>query len=296
MTEKVIQANGLDLVYEEFGDPKNPSILLIMGLGTQMIAWPEQFCQGLADNGFHVVRYDNRDIGLSQKMSGAGVPFLPRLLLSSALKFPPRVPYTLHNMAADAVGLMDALNIKAAHIVGVSMGGMIAQLVASDYPGRTLSMTSIMSSSGARNLPRSNRKISRQMARRPRVSGEQAYIENSIRMYQLIGSPAYMPSETELREKAQRSYQRSYHPQGYARHLAAIIASGSRVNALAKISAPALVIHGKSDALVPVEAGIDTANRIANAKLELFDGMGHDLPAPLLPQFVSLITEHAQST
>ena len=175
------------------------------------------------------------------------------------------------------------------------MGGMIAQLLASHYPERSLSLTSIMSSSGARNLPRSNRKISLQMMNRPKIAGEQAYIENSVKLYQLIGSPAYMPSDEELRNKARRSYQRSYHPQGYARHIAAIVASGDRVKALAKITTPSLVIHGKADALVPVAAGIDTAERIANAKLELFEGMGHDLPEPLLPQFVELISRHAKS-
>jgi pimeloyl-ACP methyl ester carboxylesterase len=295
MSELYIQANSLRLAYDEFGSPSDPAMILVMGLGTQMIAWPEDFCRGLAANGYRVIRFDNRDIGLSQKMEGIRTPSIAKTVLLSKIGLPVKVPYKLVDMVADTIGLMDALNIEKAHLIGASMGGMISQLLASRFPNRLLSLTSIMSTSGARSLPRTPAKITRQLMRRSQDTGFDAYLENSIRTYRLIGSPGYMPDDETLRQKITTGFNRSYHPQGYARQLTAIVASGDRVNELKKITAPTLVIHGNADILVPVEGGIDTARHIQQSRLELFDGMGHDLPAALLPRFVELISELAAS-
>lgn len=293
MSEHYVKANGITLAYDEFGEADRPVILLIMGLGTQMIAWPEDFCRGLAARGYRVIRFDNRDIGLSQKMDGTRVPHLLKMAAFSRLNVPFQVPYRLHDMAQDAIGLMDALDIASAHIVGASMGGMIAQLIAGHFPFRVLSLTSIMSTSGRKSLPGVKRDVALHMLRRPTSADPKTLQDHSMRTWRLIGSPAYQPSDDELREKLSRSYQRSYYPPGHSRHMAAIMASGDRIRVLKKIVAPTLVIHGKADPLVPVAGGIDTARLVRGAKLELLDGMGHDLPQPLLPHFVDLISHHA---
>jgi pimeloyl-ACP methyl ester carboxylesterase len=295
LSHRYARANGLELAYDEFGDPDHPAMLLVMGLGTQMIAWPEEFCRGLAARGYRVIRFDNRDIGLSEKMEGAAVPGMVRLAASARLKLPVKVPYKLQDMADDARGLLDALDIKAAHLVGASMGGMIAQLLAGHHPYRVLSLTSIMSTSGCRSLPGADRNVSLHMVRRPTSGNAEAMQEYALRTWRLIGSPAYQPSDKALREKLALSYQRSYYPEGHRRQMAAIMASGDRVAVLKKILAPTLVIHGKDDPLVPVAGGIDTARHVAGAKLELIDGMGHDLPQPLLSHFVELIGAHADA-
>jgi pimeloyl-ACP methyl ester carboxylesterase len=293
MSEQYIQANGIKLAYEEFGDPDRPVILLIMGLATQMIAWPVDFCRGLSEQGYRVIRFDNRDIGLSEKMEGQSVPGILKLAAYSRFNLPLQVPYTLRDMARDAIGLLDALDIEAAHVVGASMGGMIAQLMAGLYPYRVLSLTSIMSTSGRRSLPGADPKVALHMVRRPTASDPVAVQKHAMRTWRLIGSPDYQPSDEALREKLELSVNRSFYPAGHTRHMAAIMASGDRIEVLRKIIAPTLVIHGKKDALVPVAGGIDTAKHVKNSTLELFDGMGHDLPAQLLPRFIELITAHA---
>lgn len=295
MSEQYIQANGINLAYEEFGDSDGPVILLIMGLATQMIAWPLAFCQGLSERGYRVIRFDNRDIGLSEKMDGQEVPGIVKLAAYSRLNLPLKVPYKLRDMARDAIGLLDALEIDAAHVVGASMGGMIAQLMAGLYPYRVLSLTSIMSTSGRRSLPGADSKVAMHMVRRPHSTDPVAVQKHAMRTWRLIGSPAYQPSDDALREKLELSVNRSFYPDGHTRHMAAIMASGDRVEVLKKIIAPTLVIHGKEDALVPVSGGIDTAKYVQNSRLELFDGMGHDLPLELLPQFVELIATQADN-
>ena len=295
MAEQFATSNGLQLAYDEFGDHTAPVILLIMGLGTQMIAWPEAFCESLAARGYRVIRFDNRDIGLSQKLDDAGMPNIIKLAALAKLRLPLRVPYTLHEMAKDTVDLMETLDISAAHIVGASMGGMIAQLVASHYPFRVLSLTSIMSTSGHRSLAGANAKVSMHMVKRPRNADSAALLEYSMATFRLIGSPGFPPTDAELREKITRSYERSYYPAGYARHMAAIMASGDRVSELKKIIAPTLVIHGDADPLVPVEGGVDTARHVASATLEIIEGMGHDLPKELLPRFTQLIGDHCDA-
>ncbi len=293
MSEQYTTANGVRLAYEEFGSPKNPAMLLIMGLGTQMIAWPPDFCQGLADHGFRVIRFDNRDIGLSEKMENAHIPQATRLMVFSRLKLPVRVPYTLTDMARDAVGLMDSLGIDKAHVVGASMGGMIGQILAARFGERVISLTSIMSSSGNPKLPGPSKEVVRLMVKRS-LGKAPPTVESSMAFWRLIGSPDYQPSDDELRNKILASLERSNHPEGYSRHLAAIIANGSRVKMLRKITAPTLIIHGKDDVLVPVEGGIDTARQISGSRLEVIAGMGHDLPRQLLPRFIELIEEHAR--
>jgi len=292
MSEQYVKANGVRLAYDSFGVKENPPMILIMGLGTQMIAWPDELCNGLAKQGFYVVRFDNRDIGLSEKMENAHIPKASRLMLLSKLRLPIRVPYTLNDMARDVLGLMDSLGMSRAHIVGASMGGMIGQIVAALFPERILSFTSIMSSSGDRKLPGARQDIVMDMARRA-MGMEAVTMEGTIALWRKIGSPDYQPSDQELAARITRSMERSNYPEGYSRHLAAIIANGSRVELLKKITAPTLVIHGKDDALVPVECGIDTAKHIRGSRLEVIVGMGHDLPAELVPTFVQLISEHA---
>jgi pimeloyl-ACP methyl ester carboxylesterase len=294
MTEKYVRANGIELAYDEFGASRDPVLLLIMGLGTQMIAWPEPFCASLAAQGYRVIRFDNRDIGLSEKMDGARAPHILKVAAFSRLNLPLTVPYRLGTMAQDAIGLLDALDIGAAHIVGASMGGMIAQLMAAHFPFRVLSLTSIMSTSGHKSLPGVDRKVALHMLRRPNAADPAAVLDHAMRTWRLIGSPAYQPTDAALREKISLSIQRSYYPAGHKRHIAAIMASGDRVAALQKITAPTLVIHGKADPLVPVAGGIDTARLVRGSRLELIDGMGHDLPQPLLGHFVDLISTHAR--
>jgi pimeloyl-ACP methyl ester carboxylesterase len=291
-----VEANGITLEYDWFGDESAPAILLIMGLGTQMIAWPENFCQSIADQGFRVIRYDNRDVGLSTKFEGEKPPGFLKLRLRSALGLKLKVPYTLNDMAGDAVGLMDSLGIERAHVVGASMGGMIAQLVAADYPQRTLSLTSIMSTTGHKKIPGPRRDVARHMfLSRPKGDSPEALLEHSVKTYRLIESPGYRSSDEELRAKVQASLSRTFYPPGFFRHISAIAANGSRAEVITKITAPTLVIHGAEDPLVPLEGGKDTAERIAGARLEIIEGMGHDLAPGLVPKLADLISGHASS-
>ena len=295
MSESYVQANGLRLAYEEFGDQNDPAIILIMGLGTQMISWPIPLCSGLVDRGFRVIRFDNRDIGLSEKMENGHIPRVPAMLLRSKLGLPIKVSYTLKDMAMDVVGLMDALHIDRAHLVGASMGGMIGQIATANHSDRILSFTSIMSSSGEPSLPGARKDVALTMLKRS-LGMEKPTLENTMAYWRKIGSPGYQPSDEDLKKKILDSYYRSNYPQGYSRHMAAVLASGSRVKLLKQITTPTLVIHGRDDALVSVEGGIDTARHIYGAKLEIFDGMGHDLPKALLPDFIELIATHANES
>lgn len=292
MTEKYLMANGIRLAYDEFGDSSKPAIVLIMGLGTQMIAWPEEFCDMLAEQGYRVIRFDNRDVGLSQKIDSKKEISILQIILKRRLGIPFYVPYRLHDMAKDAVGLIDALELEQVHWVGASMGGMIAQILAAEYPERTLSLTSIMSTTGNPDLPTTSLKVSKQMLTRPSANDEDAYLKHALETWAIIGSPDYPPKPEALKERILRSLRRSYSPKGHRRHMAAIIENGDRRGLLRKIKAPTLVIHGKSDVLVPVEGGVDTADNIRGAKLKLIPGMGHDLPKELLSRFTRYISEH----
>jgi len=286
-------SNKITIEYESFGAESDPVILLIMGLGMQMIAWPEPFCRDLADRGFRVIRYDNRDTGFSTKFEGARAPGLASLLLRSVLRLPIRVPYTLRDMADDAAGLLDRLDVDAAHIVGASMGGMIAHNFAVMHSRRTHSLTSIMSSSGHRSLPGADPLVSRHLFRsRPTSRDREAVIAHNMRTLELIGSPAYPIDAETRREMCSLSFDRCYYPSGFTRHVAAIVEDGDRRERLMKIHEPTLVIHGREDRLVPLAGGIDTAEHVPGARLEVIDGMGHNLPQPLWPQIIDLIVDN----
>jgi pimeloyl-ACP methyl ester carboxylesterase len=289
-------ANGLELAYDERGPSSAPVILLIMGLGTQMIAWPETFCDQLAAAGFRVVRFDNRDIGLSTKIENAPKIRLASVLFKAFLGRKVKSPYTLEDMAADAIGLLDALDIANAHIVGASMGGMIAQIVAAKYPERVRSLVSIMSSSGDPKLPRSKPKVNAVMfGRRPKPTDRERLIRYGMKMHRTIGSPAYPTPARVLRRKVEAAIDRSYYPAGTLRQFTAIIANGSRVELLKTITAPTLVIHGSDDPLVPVEAGMDTAEHIPDAELKIIPGMGHDFPTQVTPILADSIIRHCHA-
>ena len=290
-----VSANGISIEYESFGSHADPTLLLIMGLGMQMIAWPEPFCRELAAQGFRVIRYDNRDTGFSTKLDGARSPSVAALLLRSLLRLPIRVPYTLRDMADDAVGLLDELDVETAHIVGASMGGMIAQNIAASFQNRVRSLTSIMSTSGHRALPGADPLVSRHIFRTRPTSGDRdEVIAHNMRTLELIGSPAYPVDEETRREMTSQSFDRGYYPAGFIRHVGAIVQDGDRRKRLATISAPTLVIHGREDPLVPLPGGIDTAEHISGARLEIVDGMGHNLPPGLWPMLVEMIAEHAR--
>lgn len=287
-----ITANGISLEYESFGDPANPALLLIMGLGAQLTLWPVELVEALVARGYHVIRYDNRDIGLSTKFTQHGVPNVRKVLLMRLFGLRPRLPYRLTDMAADAVGLLDALGIAKAHVVGASMGGMIAQLVASTWPERTLSLTSIMSTSGNRRVPPARPEAFKALTTPPPADATlEQIIPHVTRIARAIGSPAYPTSEDRLAERIARDFQRSFHPTGSARQLAAIIDDGCRRDRLKRITAPSLVIHGVDDPLVRVEGGRDTAAHIPGARLHEVPGMGHDLPLELVGEIADAIAD-----
>ena len=285
-----IAANGITLEYEAYGDPANPPMLLIMGLGAQLTLWPIELVEALVARGYYVIRHDNRDIGLSQKFDSAGLPDMLAIGMAMMAGKPPPVAYTLADMAADAVGLLDALGIAKAHIVGASMGGMIAQHVAASYPSRVLSLTSIMSTTGNRALPAATPEAMAALTTRAEPGAAfEAVLPIGLHVARTIGSPAYPADAARLRERIERDFARSFYPVGAARQFAAIMADGDRRELLKSVTAPTLVIHGEADPLVPVEGGKDTAASIAGAKLNLIPGMGHDLPVELVDEVADAI-------
>ncbi len=275
------KANGIEIAYDEFGGRDAPAILLIMGLGMQLTGWREPFCERLANAGFRVLRYDNRDTGLSTKFPEGGEPNMAELFQRAMRGEPVEAPYTLADMGNDGVGLLDAVGIARAHIVGVSMGGMIAQIIAADHPDRTLSVVSIMSTSGRPSLPPGKPEAFMALMTAPANSTRQTVIEQIMHSRRVIGSPGFPEEEAILRQQVEASYDRCYYPQGIARQTAAILNSGSRVERLERIRVPSLVIHGVDDPLIPVEAGKDTAATIPGAELQLVPGMGHGLESGL---------------
>jgi len=286
--EMVAPANGLELAYQEMGEPDGEPLLLVMGLGTQMIAWDEGFCGLLAERGFRVVRFDNRDIGRSTKIASAGVPGRADLMLGRAGS----AAFLLPDMAADTIGLMDHLGIESAHIVGVSMGGMIAQTLAIGHPRRLRSLGSIMSNTGSRWTGMPSRKAMAVLLGRP-PRGREAAIERAVKTFRVIGSPGYPFDEERVRQISARSYDRGHSAAGVLRQLHAITASGDRTQALRGVRVPTTVIHGKRDPLVRPAGGRATARAIPGARLKLIDGMGHDLPRQLWPVFVEEIAANA---
>ena len=292
-----ITANRLSLEYEDRGDRSNPVMLLIMGLGQQMIAWPEAFVQALVEAGFRVIRYDNRDVGRSSWWNGRRAVSLSLSLAARRVGLRLPVPYTLTDMADDGLALMDALDISAAHVVGASMGGMIAQVLTAKTPKRVLSLSLIMSSSGARGLPGAAPEIqSRLLGRLPKDATRAQLLERSAETVKMISYPDPMRPFSEFQTMVEQAAERGYNPRGVVRHLLAIIADGSRVQRLSTIQAPTLILHGAADRLIPVACGIDLAKRIPGARLEIIEQMAHDIPPSQLPKIVSLIAEHARAS
>ena len=289
------QANGIEIEWDERGPADGPAVLLIMGLGAQMTRWTEAFMAPLASRGFRVIRFDNRDVGLSSKLHDGGIPDLTKVGMAVATGQKPDVPYSLDDMAADAVALLDAIGVARAHVVGASMGGMIAQLVAANHPDRVLSLTSIMSSTGNPALPRATAEANAVLMSRPAGGDLDSLVAHGVKAARTIGSPGYPADEAVLAERARADLQRQNYPQGFARQLAAIWANGDRRARLAGITAPTLVIHGADDPLVPIEGGRDTAASIPGARLVEIAGMGHDLPEALIPQVTGLIADHADA-
>lgn len=290
-----VQANGITIEYDEHGKPGDPPVLLVMGLGAQMTLWPQELVDALVARGFRVIRYDNRDIGLSHKMEGAKAPGIVKMMLLSKFGLKPKVPYTLADMAEDGIGLLDALGIDKAHIVGASMGGMIAQHMAFSHPERVLTLTSIMSTTGHRKLPQGSREAIGVLTKRPASMEEDVLVEHGVKVAHAIGSPGYRADPNALRERSRALIKRSFYPQGMPRQLAAIIADGDRRERLQSVKAPTLVIHGEDDPLVPLAGGQDTAAHIRGAKLKTIPGMGHDLPLELVDEIADAIAEHAKS-
>jgi pimeloyl-ACP methyl ester carboxylesterase len=288
------KANGLEIAYEDAGPADAPVILLVMGLGAQLVFWPDALVAGLVERGFRVVRFDNRDVGLSTHLRHHKPPSRLRLA-AGLLGLPVAMPYTLRDMARDTVGLLDALGIARAHVVGASMGGMIAQNLAADHAGRVLSLTSIMSTSGRRGLPGPTPELRRMMFQRRPVGSRDAAIDMGSRMLAAFAAPGPIHDEAERRAAVAVAYDRGFDPDGTARQFGAIVADGSRIERLKRIRVPTLVIHGRGDPLVPLPAGVDTAAHIRGARLEIIEGMGHDLPSAAIPRLVDLIASHAAS-
>ena len=288
MAEEIARVGDLELAYETFGDPTDPALLLVMGLGTQMLGWHEDFCAALAERRFHVIRYDNRDVGRSTKLTGHPPPTTRQLLRRDKRA----AAYTLADMADDGVGLLDALGISRAHVVGASMGGMIAQTIALRHPDRVLSLVSIMSNTGARFSGRPALGTYRVLLEPP-ASSRETYVARAEKVFGRIGSPGFPHDPEELRRRAGMAYDRGYDPAGGGRQLAAIVASTDRTRDLARIAVPTLVIHGTADRLVSPSGGRATARAIPGARLVLIPGMGHDLPRGAWPRIVGAIAENA---
>lgn len=286
-----IKAGTVTLEVEDTGG-SGPAVLLIMGLGMQLTAWPRDLIDALVDAGYRVIRHDNRDAGLSQGFDGVRSPTLLASWLRLQLGLPLHPPYTLADMAGDALGVLDALGVGQAHVVGASMGGMIAQRLALAAPDRLRSLTSLMSSSGARGLPGPRPDVMRVMMVRPPAQANAAAVAHYVRLLQLLAGPAYPRSAAQLREEAAAALARAWHPKGTRRQLLAVAADTGRASELGRLHVPTLVIHGRADPLLPLACGLDTARRIRGARLEVVDGMGHDLPPALVPTLMPLLLRH----
>jgi pimeloyl-ACP methyl ester carboxylesterase len=289
MADGKAQVGQIELAYETFGDPSDPTMLLVMGLGAQLLLWDEGLCELLAGRRFHVVRFDNRDVGLSTKLEDAPTPDIGAALAGDTSS----IAYTLEDMADDAVGLLDQLGVERAHVVGASMGGMIAQAMAIRNPERLLSLTSIFSTTGARSVGQPlDEALAVLLA--PAPADRESYVEFHVKVARTIGSPKYPTGEQRLRERAGQIFDRSHYPQGMARQLVAILSASDRSGALGSVQVPTLVIHGKDDPLVQFTGGEATARAIPGAELLAIDGMGHDLPEELWSRFVDAIVANAE--
>jgi pimeloyl-ACP methyl ester carboxylesterase len=289
-----LNANGIRIAFETTGSARGVPLLLIHGLGMQLTAWPDALVDGLAEQGFYVIRYDHRDCGLSTKFDAAGTPNLGLAWLKTRLHMRLRPAYTLDDMAHDALAVLSALGVARAHVVGVSMGGMVAQLLAAHHGHRVRTLTAIMSSSGRRGLPGPTRAVRAAMLRRPRdPANVDSVLDNAMALWRAIGSPAYPTSDTALRQGVLRALRRSNCPSGVARQMVAVAAAPDRTPLLRQLAMPTLVIHGAADPLVPLACGADVAACVPGARLEVIEGMGHDLPAQLIERLLALIDLHA---
>jgi pimeloyl-ACP methyl ester carboxylesterase len=288
---------GIEIFYEDNGHADAEVILLVMGLGAQMVLWPDELVAALVGDGFRVIRYDNRDIGLSQKMEGARAPSPAVQVLRKKIGFPARVPYTLKDMADDGIGLLDALEIEKAHVVGASMGGMIVQLMAIHHAERLMTMTSIMSTTGSGKLPQAEKHAMDALVAPLKSLEEEVVVAHGINIAKNIGSPhsdEFPFDEQAQRERVMRTMRRSLYPAGLPRQLAAIIDDGDRTSRLANVRTPTLVLHGEADPLVKLAGGEATAKAISGARLVTVPGWGHDLPVPLIPRIAGEIAAHAR--
>lgn len=281
-----IAANGIEIEYDEFGAKDAPAVLMIMGLGAQLVRWPMALVDALVERGYRVIRYDNRDVGLSTKCDSAGTPNFALMAVSHILRRPIRAPYTLTDMAADAAGLLDALGIERAHVVGASMGGMIAQLFAAHWPERTLSLTSIMSTTGNPALRGASLQAMGILLRRPRGNDLEAIVAHGVKAAKVVGG-SFPEDDLLMAERYRDEIVRNHHPSGFVRQMAAILADGDRRTRLQAITAPAVVVHGADDPLVPAEGGRDTAAAIPGARLVEIPGMGHTLPPEVIPTVIA---------
>jgi pimeloyl-ACP methyl ester carboxylesterase len=284
-----VSANGVRIEVDIHGPDSGEPLLMIMGLGMQLIAWPEGLVDELVAQGFRVIRFDNRDVGLSQPFDELGLPNIPLAALLHTLRLPVKAPYQIADLARDAVGVLDALGIARAHVCGASMGGMIAQHLGFAHAARVKSLTLMMTTSGHRGLPSESLKVRRAMLSRPRPAATpeqklENILDHYVALYGVIGSPGYPAEPQALRERIAHGVKRAYRPQAVARQLVAIAADAHRAERLARITAPTQVLHGEADALIPVAAAHDLARRIPGARLETLAGWGHDLPQPLWPR------------
>jgi pimeloyl-ACP methyl ester carboxylesterase len=289
VSEQIAQANGIELAYETFGEPNDPALLLIMGLGVQMIHWHPEFCQALADRGFFVIRFDNRDAGHSSKIDGGPAPNIMAAMAGDASS----ASYTLEDMADDAVGLLDYLSVEATHVMGVSLGGMVAQTIAIRHPARVLSLVSIMSTTGARAVGQPRPDAIPALVT-PAPTERAAYVEHAVRIWKMIGSPGFARDEEWIRQVAGEAYDRSFNPMGVARQLLAVIASGDRTEALGRVQVPTLVVHGREDPLIQLSGGEATAAAVPAAELVVIPGMGHDLPPDVWPTIIDGVVSNAE--
>lgn len=284
-----IAANGIEIAYEAFGDPADPPMLLVMGLGTQMLAWPDAFCEDLAARGHYVIRFDNRDVGLSTHLTGVRAPSFTAVTLRRE-----KPPYTIDDMADDAMGLCDALGLESVHLVGASLGGFIAQHVAIRYPHRLRSLTLIMTSTGSKRVGNPKPALFSVLTKRRVSADREGAQQRALETFRIIGSRGYAFDEEFLAELAGQSYDRAHDPGGYLRQLAAIAGQPDRSEQLRRLRMPALVIHGLHDPLVALSGGIAAAKLLRNSKFVGYSGMGHDLPRALWDDMAGEIAALAQ--
>ncbi len=280
-------ANGITIAYETHGDAAGEPLLLVMGLGAQLLAWDQGFLNHLVDRGYFVITFDNRDVGLSSWFDEAGPADFSAFFAGEPL----RPAYLLGDLADDAAGLLDALGIASAHILGVSMGGMVAQEIAIRHPHRTRSLCSIMSTTGNPEVGQPTPEATASLLVPPVGSRDEA-IEQGVMTWKVIGSPGFAFDEPAIRERAAAAYDRAYHPEGTGRQLVAILSSPDRTEALGRVTVPTLVLHGEADPLVTISGGRATAAAVPSAELRTYPGMGHDLPEALWPEFLDAITAH----